>query len=76
MCKDDKDVVDVLKYLREREIVHFQRFGEALNSVQEKIAEKRWYINNSLNNNNNNNNFYGNNINSNGSCNCNMNYKR
>ena len=27
LCCDDKDVVDVLKYLREREIVHFQRFG-------------------------------------------------
>ena len=69
LCKDDKDVVDVLKYLREREIVHFQRFGEALNGVQEKLAEKRWYINNRLNNNSNN-------INNNGSCNCNMNYNR
>ena len=41
LCRDDKDVVDVLKYLRAREIVHFQRFGEALNTVQEKLAEKR-----------------------------------
>ena len=45
LCRDDKDVVDVLKYLREREVVHFQRFGEALNSVQDKLAEKRnWYM--------------------------------
>ncbi len=43
LCKDDKDVVDVLKYLREREVVHFQRFGEALNGVQEKLAQKKWY---------------------------------
>ena len=46
LCCDNKDVVDVLKYLREREIVHFQRFGEALNGVQEKLAEKKFYMNN------------------------------
>ena len=46
LCAEDKDVVDVLKYLREREIVHFQRFGEALNGVQEKLAQKKWYMNN------------------------------
>lgn len=45
LCCDDKDVVDVLKYLREREIVHFQRFGEALNSVQDKLAQKKFYMN-------------------------------
>ena len=45
LCKDDKDVVDVLKYLREREIVHFQRFGEALNGVQEKLSQKKFYMN-------------------------------
>ena len=56
LCKDDKDVVDVLKYLRQREIVHFQRFGEALNGVQEKLAEKRWFLNNSNNSFNNNSN--------------------
>jgi spore coat protein JC len=32
---DDKDVIDVLQFLREREVVHFQRFGEALVTVQE-----------------------------------------
>jgi spore coat protein JC len=32
---DDPDLKDTLSFLREREIVHFQRFGEALNIVQE-----------------------------------------
>ncbi len=45
LCCDNKEVVDVLKYLREREVVHFQRFGEALNGVQEKLAEKKFYMN-------------------------------
>ena len=31
---DDPDVNDVIKFLREREIVHFQRFGECLEIVQ------------------------------------------
>ena len=31
---DDPDVSDVIKFLREREVVHFQRFGEALNRIQ------------------------------------------
>ena len=30
---DDPDVNDVIKFLREREVVHFQRFGEALQSI-------------------------------------------
>lgn len=46
LCRDDPDVVNVLRYLREREVVHFQRFGEALNGVQEKLAQKRFYMNN------------------------------
>ena len=37
---DDPDVNDVIKFLREREIVHFQRFGEALDSVQNKPASR------------------------------------
>ncbi len=45
LCCDNKEVVDVLKYLREREIVHFQRFGEALNGVEEKLAQKKFYMN-------------------------------
>ncbi len=43
LCADDPDVVDPLRFLREREVVHFQRFGEALNGVQEKLAQKRFY---------------------------------
>jgi len=38
---DDPDVNDVIKFLREREIVHYQRFAEALNMVTEKINQKR-----------------------------------
>lgn len=34
---DDPDAMDVLRFLREREIVHFQRFGEALMIVQEHV---------------------------------------
>lgn len=45
LCGDDGDVVDVLRYLRQREIVHFQRFGEALRGVQDKLAEKKFYTN-------------------------------
>ena len=33
---DDPDVNDVIKFLRQREIVHFQRFGEAMNILQSK----------------------------------------
>ena len=33
---DDPDVNDVIKFLRQREIVHYQRFGEALRIVMEK----------------------------------------
>ena len=32
---DDPDVNDVIKFLRQREIVHFQRFGEALRMLQD-----------------------------------------
>lgn len=47
LCKDEPEVVNVLKYLREREIVHFQRFGEALNGVQEKLYQRnKFYLNN------------------------------
>ena len=45
LSADEKDVVDVLRFLREREVVHFQRFGEALRGVQDKLAEKKFYMN-------------------------------
>ena len=44
LCQDNKEVVDILKYLRQREIVHFQRFGETLNGVEEKLAQKKFYL--------------------------------
>ena len=47
---DDPDVIDVLKFLRQREVVHFQRFGEALRTVGEKLAERKFYMNNMPNN--------------------------
>ena len=34
---DDPDVNGVIKFLRAREVVHFQRFGELLNTYQSKI---------------------------------------
>ncbi len=46
LCKDDPDVIDPLRFLRQREIVHFQRFGEALRGVQDKLAEKKFYMSN------------------------------
>ena len=45
LCADDPDAIDPLRFLREREVVHFQRFGEALNGVQEKLAQKCFYSN-------------------------------
>lgn len=38
---DDPDVMDPLKFLREREIVHFQRFGEALRHVEDYLDSKK-----------------------------------
>lgn len=43
----DPDVVDPIRFLRAREIVHFQRFGEALRSVQELHDAKNFYAFNS-----------------------------
>lgn len=41
---DDPDVTDVIRFLREREIVHYQRFGEALRKAMEKLDEKNMYV--------------------------------
>ena len=41
---DDPDVNDVIKFLREREIVHFQRFGEAMELLREKLNRKNVYF--------------------------------
>ncbi len=43
---DDPDVNKVIKFLREREVVHFQRFGEALNYVQNRPQQKKYFMGN------------------------------
>ena len=45
LCRDNSDVVDPLRFLREREVVHFQRFGEALRIVQHKLSDKKFCMN-------------------------------
>ncbi|MBQ2249142.1 MAG: manganese catalase family protein [Clostridia bacterium] len=40
---DDPDVRDPIKYLREREIVHYQRFGDALRIAQDHLDSKNFY---------------------------------
>ena len=40
---DDPDVTDVIKFLRQREIVHYQRFGEALRIATDKLNAKNFY---------------------------------
>ena len=45
LCRDNPDVLDPLKFLRQREIVHFQRFGETLRGIQDKLAERKIYMN-------------------------------
>ena len=40
---DDPDVRDPLKFLREREIVHYQRFGDALNMAKDAMDRKNVY---------------------------------
>ncbi len=39
----DHDVCDPIKFLREREIVHFQRFGEALRMIQDELDARNFY---------------------------------
>ena len=41
--RDDPDVNNVIRYLREREIVHYQRFGEGLRLAMEKMDQKNIY---------------------------------
>lgn len=40
---DDPDVRDPIKYLRARELVHYQRFGDALRVAQDRMDEKNFY---------------------------------
>ena len=41
---DDPDVNNVMRYLREREVVHYQRFGEALRKTIDRLDEKNYYF--------------------------------
>ncbi len=46
---DDPDVNDVIKFLRQREIVHFQRFGEAIQCLRERLNQRNvYYMNPSI----------------------------
>jgi spore coat protein JC len=40
---DDPDILDPIRFLREREIVHYQRFGEALRYVQDQLHTRNFY---------------------------------
>lgn len=40
---DDPDVRDAIKFLRQREVVHYQRFGEGLRLAQDRLNEKNFY---------------------------------
>lgn len=40
---DDPDVADAIKFLREREVVHYQRFGEGLRLATDKLNAKNFY---------------------------------
>ena len=47
---DDPDVIDVIRFLRAREVVHYQRFGEGLRIIQDELDKKNFYaINPSFN---------------------------
>lgn len=43
MLIDDPDILDPIKFLREREIVHFQRFGEALERTKDRLNCRNFY---------------------------------
>ncbi|MBE6740805.1 MAG: manganese catalase family protein [Ruminococcaceae bacterium] len=43
---DDPDIIEPIKFLREREIVHYQRFGEGLRVITDKLDSKNYYMTN------------------------------
>lgn len=43
---DDPDIIEPIRFLREREIVHYQRFGEALRLVQDQLDSRNYYFKN------------------------------
>ncbi len=42
-CGDDPDVRDAIRFLREREVVHYQRFGEGLRIITDSLDSKNFY---------------------------------
>ena len=40
---DDPDVCDPIRFLREREVVHYQRFGDSLRHIQDQLDAKNFY---------------------------------
>lgn len=40
---DDRDICEPLKFLRERELVHYQRFGDAMRIAQDNMDSKNFY---------------------------------
>lgn len=50
LLSDDPDVNDVIKFLRAREVVHFQRFGEAMEVLKDQLDRQNIYaVNPALN---------------------------
>lgn len=43
---DDPDIIQPIKFLREREIVHYQRFGEGLRVATDKLNSNNYYMTN------------------------------
>lgn len=43
---DDPDIIDPIRFLREREIVHYQRFGEGMRVLTDTLDSKNYYITN------------------------------
>ena len=43
LCRDEPDVYEAIKFLRAREMVHYQRFGESLRLIQDDLDEKNFY---------------------------------
>ena len=43
LLSDDPDVNDVIKFLRAREVVHFQRFGEAMEVLKDQLDRRNIY---------------------------------
>ncbi|MBR2100318.1 MAG: manganese catalase family protein, partial [Eubacterium sp.] len=43
---DDPDIIEPIKFLREREIVHYQRFGEGLRLITDRLDSKNYYMTN------------------------------